>query len=124
MIRLKKKIFILIFISSLVFLYGCYRCSCDCDYCSGCKIVMVTWSSNDSLIVRKKFCSQTNVYAGSPTYERNPFQDSISKFTNQYNGYSYYKVSIIDSAYNCNHLESKDCKLADVPKDYFCECAK
>jgi hypothetical protein len=114
---LKNKIFILIFLSSLIFVYGCYNCSCHCNYCLGCKIVTITRRTDDSLLVQKKFCSQTNIYTNQP------LQDSITKFKNKYYGNSYYKVNERDSTYNCDSFKYKDCDRA-TPQDYMCECAK
>jgi hypothetical protein len=116
MYNLRSKTLVLISLFAIIIIPAC-QCSCHCDYCLGCKIVIITRRSDDSLIVQKKFCSHTNMYTNQA------FQDSITNFENNYYGNGYYKVNERDSTYNCDHFKFKDCNRV-TPNDYLCECSK
>ena len=115
---MNKKLFS-IFITILgLMLYSSCTEECSCMKSSGCRIVTIKLTSNDSLITRK-FCSKANYYTDTIV------PDSTRNFLARYQSTSTVIVNK-DSLYNTDirpHVPSAD--VEDFVKNgYLCPCSK
>ena len=113
-------IFFLLIGITLTFLYSC-RCSCDCDRNLACRILTVKLNSNDSTLMTKMFCSQSQRH-----YEIDPvLKDSVFNFTTQHQTDST-TVTSRDSIYKYERVEDIKCKDKNGYKNdgFSCMCYK
>lgn len=115
----RQTIIFFFFSTFIMTLLGSCWCSCDCDRNIGCTILTVKQISNDSVLMKKIFCAQTN-------YETDKVRkDSVDNFTAQHQT-ANTTVTAKDSIYKYERVEDVKCKDKDGYKNdgFGCMCYK